>query len=266
MPSKQKANTATDISTYPPAAIRVIDLDDLKDALAKGLDDFKAKPSHIIILAVIYPLVGLIAARVAGGYDVLHLVFPMVSGFALIGPLAAIGLYDLSKRREQGLDFSWTHALDIIRSPSIGSIFTLSVVLGVIYLAWLGAAQAIYWLTFGDAVPESIPGFIWQVMTTPAGWTLVIVGCGVGFVFALAVLAISSISFPMLLDRNVGAKVAIQTSVNAFLANPKTMLMWGLIVTAALILGSLPLFVGLAIVMPVIGHGTWHLYRKVVAH
>ena len=260
----EKSNTATDVGSDHPA-VRKIDLEDLKDVLAKGYDDFKAKPSHLIVLAAIYPIVGLIAARVAAGNDVLHLVFPMVSGFALIGPLAAIGLYDLSRRREQGRDFSWTHAIDVIRSPSIGAILALSVLLGLIYLGWLVAAQIIYWLTFGDTVPASIWAFAQEVLTTSAGWTLIIVGCCVGLVFALIVLAISAVSFPMLLDRNVGTMVAVQTSVNAFLANPKTMVMWGIIVAGSLIIGSLPLFVGLAVVMPVIGHATWHLYRKVVA-
>jgi uncharacterized membrane protein len=256
-------NAATDIGSSHPA-IRTIGTADLKDALAKGLDDFKAKPSHIVLLVAIYPIVGLVAARLAAGYDLLPLVFPMVSGFALIGPLAAIGLYELSRRRELGLEISWDHAFNVIRFRSLGSIVTLSVLLGAIYLAWLGAAQAIYWLTFGSAVPESIAEFARQVITTPAGWSLIIVGCGVGFVFALVVLAISAVSFPMLLDRDVGAMVAVQTSVNAFRANPKTMAMWGIIVAGSLVIGSLPLFVGLAVVMPVLGHATWHLYRKVV--
>jgi len=113
--------------------------------------------------------------------------------------------------------------------------------------------------------PTSIEDFILQILTTSKGWTLIIVGCGVGFIFAVVVLAISAVSFPMLLDRNVGVMTAIQTSVRVFLANPATMLTWGAIVAGSLVLGSLPLFVGLAVVMPVLGHATWHLYRKAVA-
>lgn len=244
--------------------VRTIGPDDLMDALAKGLDDFIEKPSHILLLVVIYPVIGLFAARIAAGYDVLPFIFPLVSGFALIGPLAAIGLYEMSRRREAGLDPSWRDAFEIFQSPSLGSILIVSIVLGVLYFAWLAAAQIIYWATFGSVLPLSILDFARQVFLTPAGWTLIVVGCGVGFIFALVVLAVSAVSFPLLLDRNVGALAAIQTSVRVSLANPATMLLWGFIVAGLLVIGSAPLFVGLAVVMPVLGHATWHLYRKAV--
>lgn len=245
--------------------IRKISAADLKDALASGYDDFKAKPSHLVFLALIYPLAMVVAANVAVGYIPLPLIFPLLSGFALIGPLAAISLYELSRRREKGLDLSWAHAYDVMRYPSI-SILTLSVLLGLIYFAWLGAALVIYRQIYGSALPLSIADFVWQVLTTPAGWTLIIVGSGVGFLFALAVLAVSAVSFPMLLDRHVGMVTAVRTSVHAFLANPVPMMLWGLIVVSLLLLGAVPFFAGLAVVMPVLGHATWHLYRKIVRH
>ncbi len=247
-------------------AIRTIGVADLRQALAKGLDDFNTKPSHIVLVPMIYVVVGLVAVRLAAGYDVLQLVFPLASGFALVGPLAAIGLYEMSRRRERGLDMSWSHTFNIIRSPSIGAIIRLSLLLGVIYLAWIATAQAIYVMTFGNQAPSSIGTFAGQVLTTQAGWTLIFLGCGAGFIFALLVLAIAAVSFPMLLDRNVGTIAAVQTSIAVFLANPGTMIVWGMIVTGGLILGSLPLFVGLAIVLPVLGHATWHLYRAAVEH
>ena len=252
------------VGSHSYSNIRKISPTDLKDALVKGLADFNEKPTHLVILAIIYPLAMLVAVNVAAGYELLPLVFPLVSGFALIGPVAAVGLYDMSRQREEGHDITWEHAFTIFRSHSIFAIVMLSILLGVIYFAWLGAAFAIYRLIYGSTVPTSIAEFIWQVLTTPAGWTLIIVGCGVGFVFALVVLAISAVSFPLLIDRDVGAVTAIQTSVRAFLANPVTMTMWGFIVASLLVIGSVPLFVGLAVVMPVLGHATWHLYRKVV--
>lgn len=109
-----------------------------------------------------------------------------------------------------------------------------------------------------------IPDFLSRVFTTRAGWTLIIVGNGVGFLFAAGVLTISIVSFPLLLDRDVGAVVAVLTSVRAVLRNPLTIAAWGLIVATLLVIGSLPLFVGLAVIMPVLGHSTWHLYRKLV--
>lgn len=252
-----------DVAAYPE--IRKIGPADLRRALAKGIDDFKAKPSHLVILALIYPIAMLVSANVAAGYIPLPLVFPFLSGFALLGPLAAVGLYEVSRQRELGLDTSWEHAFTVMRNPSI-NVVILSALLGVIYFAWLGAALAIYREIYGSAVPVSITQFVGEVITTPAGWTLIIVGCGVGFLFALLVLAISAVSFPMLLDRHVSLAMAIRTSVHAFLANPLTMMLWGFIVAGLLVLGAVPLFAGLAVVMPVLGHATWHLYRTVVRH
>ena len=244
--------------------VRKIGLHDLKDALAQGIDDFRAFPTHVIFLSIIYPLIGLLLARLTLSYDLLPLLFPLTAGFALIGPFAAIGLYELSRRRELGLEVSWKDASGARRSPSIDGIIALGVLLLVIFVLWIAVAQAIYVANFGYAPAAQIPDFLRQVFTTPAGWTLIIVGNGVGFLFAAAVLAISIVSFPLLLDRDVGAVVAVLTSVRAVAKNPGPIAVWGLIVAALLVLGSLPLFVGLAVVMPVLGHASWHLYRKLV--
>ena len=258
-------NAITDTDANPDQPIvRKISPADLRDVLARGLDDFKAKPSHILLLVILYPIVGLILIRITAGYDILPLIFPILAGFALLGPLAAIGLYELSRRRELGLDVAWKHAFDVLRSPSIRAIVTLSIVMMALYFSWLGTALGIYGLFFGDAVPASIEEFVRQILTTPAGWGLIIVGCGVGFLFAVMALAISVVSFPMLIDQNVSAMTAIHTSIRSVLANPVTMAMWGLIVAGSLAIGSLPFLFGLAVVMPVLGHATWHLYRKVV--
>jgi len=246
-----------------PIVVRTIGAADLKDALVKGFDDFKAMPTFALFLVIIYPIIGLVLFRVVFGHDLLPLAFPLIAGFTLLGPLAAIGLYQMSRLREQGLGVS-LEALKLHRHASIGAIVTLGIVLLAIFFAWLVTAQAIYHLIFGNAVPASIAEFARQVFTTSAGWTLIFVGCGVGFVFATVVLTISVMSFPMLLDKNVDAATAVRTSVRAVLANPMTMAMWGLVVAGGLVIGALPFLIGLAIVLPVLGHATWHLYRKVV--
>ena len=237
---------------------------DLLQALRSGLDDFSAMPSHAVFLCIIYPLVGLMLASLTLGYSMLPLLFPLAAGFALLGPIAAIGLYELSRRREAGLDSDSTHAFDVMRSRSLGAIVALALLLTAIFLVWLAVAQAIYVAYFGYAAPTSIRQFIDGVLFTPAGWGLIIVGTGVGFLFAALVLSISVVSFPLLLDREVGAAVALLTSVRAVAANPVTMALWGLIVAALLVIGSLPFFLGLTVVMPVLGHSTWHLYRRLV--
>ena len=258
------SSPALAVAGTEPLKVRSISPDDIKDVLAKGFDDFWEKPSHLVFLGIIYPLAGIFLGRLAIGYDVLPLLFPLIAGFALVGPFAAIGLYEISRRRELGLDTSWVHALDVLRSPSRGAILELGIIQMMIYFAWLVAAMLLYQATFGDSFPESITGFLREVFTTSHGWALIILGNLIGFLFAVAVLTISVVSFPMLVDRNVNVGIAVKTSIRAVVANPVTMAFWGLVVTAGLIVGCLTLFVGLAVVMPILGHATWHLYRKVV--
>ena len=244
--------------------VRKISVADIKDALREGWDDFSAFPTHAIFLVVIYPVVGLMIGRAVLGSDILPLLFPLMAGFALLGPFAALGLYELSRRREQGLDVSLPKILEARHSPSMGAILMLGIGLMVIFFVWIAIAQAIYVAYFGYAPAASIPDFLGKVLTTPAGWALILIGNGVGFLFALMVLTISVVSFPLLLDRDVGLAPAILTSIRAVLANPGPMALWGLIVAVCLVVGTIPLFFGLAIVLPVLGHATWHLYRKVV--
>ncbi len=245
--------------------IRKIGLADLRDVLRKGIDDFAAMPTHSMFLIVIYPIVGIVLLRLSFGYDVLPVVFPLVAGYALLGPLAAIGLYEMSRRRELGMPPSW-ESLNVFSLLRVRSIATLGVVLMVIFLAWLGAAMIIYESTFGSWTPPSFGEFASQVLTTSSGWMLIIVGCGVGFLFALLSFSVGVVSFPMLVDRDVGVAMAVQTSIRAVAANPVTMAAWGLIVAGALLIGTLPVLIGLAIVLPVLGHSTWHLYRKLVEY
>ncbi|TPJ75929.1 DUF2189 domain-containing protein [Mesorhizobium sp. B2-6-2] len=244
--------------------VRHITTSDLWDALRLGAEDFWAKPSHYVFLCLIYPIVGLILTRWSSGSNAIQLVYPLMSGFALIGPFAAIGLYEISRRRELGMSSRWHHALDVRRSPALPSIAVIGVLLFALFLLWLFAAQSLYTSLFGAEPPASVGAFLRDVLTTGRGWTLILVGNAVGFVFAAVVLATTVIAFPLLLDRDVGAVSAIETSARAVMANPLTMALWGLTVAVLLVVGSIPLFAGLAVVMPILGHATWHLYRKVV--
>lgn len=244
--------------------VRNIHVSDLRDALALGWEDFKEVPSHAIVLCVIYPVLGVVIARMVLGYSVLPLLFPLAAGFALIGPFAAIGLYELSRRRERGQDASAWHAFAVLRSPSFGAMLGLGTILLTLFVVWVASANAIYVSIFGYAPAANIPDFLERILTSKQGLMLIAVGCGVGLLFAIVALSISVVAFPLMLDRHANVADAIQTSLRVVVRNPMCMTVWGLIVAALLVIGSLPAFVGLAIVLPVLGHATWHLYRKVL--
>jgi uncharacterized membrane protein len=250
--------------TAPPV-VRRIGLGDLRQALREGARDFGACRTDVVFLCMLYPIAGLIISRFAFDYGMLPLIFPLVSGFALIAPLFGVGLYEMSRRRELGTATGWADAFAVVRSPAIGSIMALGLILVGLFGLWLAAANFIYTVTLGPDAPVSAIAFARDAVTTSQGWTMVVLGIGVGFLFALMVLAISVVSFPLLLDRNVGIRQAVATSFRAVRENPGAMAAWGLIIAAGLVIGALPLLVGLAIVLPILGHATWHLYRKVVA-
>src|SRR3979411_2575505 len=247
-----------------PFVIRKIGPSDFGDALRLGWQDFTAVPSHAIILCVIYPVLGLVLFRMFLGFSVLPLLFPLAAGFTLIGPFAALGLYELSRRRERGEEVSAWDAFHVLRAPSFGAMLELGTLLLILFGTWIAVADAIYIATFGNAPAASIPDFTARVLTTPEGWSLIVVGCGVGFLFAVVALCVSVVAFPLMLDRHATAIDAIRTSLRAVAANPVAMAGGGLSGAARLVSVSLPSVVGLAVVLPVLGHATWHLYRKVV--
>ena len=248
----------------PRIAVRRIGLADISHALRAGIDDFVAMPSHIIFIIIMYPLIGVVLAAWTSSASALPLIFPLASGFALIGPFAAIGLYEISRRREKGLEARWKHALEVRNSPALPAIAWVGAVMVGIFIAWMLTAQGLYIWLFGPTPPGSITEFATSVFYTSEGWTLIVVGNFVGFVFAVAALCTGIVAFPLLLDRDVGAWAAISTSWRAALANPFEVAVWGVIVAALLVLGSIPVFAGLIIVLPVLGHATWHLYRRLV--
>ncbi len=244
--------------------INTIGIGDLGVALRRGLADFAAKPSHYILLAVFYPIIGIVLTVWMNGWNTWPLLYPLIGGFALVGPIAALPLYEISRRRERGEDPSWGDAMSVLRSPAIGSIVAVGVMLFVLFTLWLTGAQFLYESLFGSGTPRTLAGLFEQVTTAPGGGTLIIVGTALGALFALIVLCTSVIAFPLLIDRDVGAYVAVETSLRAVLKNPVPMLAWGFIVGAGLFLGSIPLFIGLTVLLPIFGHSTWHLYRLLV--
>lgn len=244
--------------------VQRLSFQDIRYALSRGLEDFAACRSDAMFLVLIYPLIGLALIAMTLTMNMLPLIVPAIMGFALIGPVAAVGLYEMSARREAGLEPRWMDAFAVVRSPAFGAVVVLGLYLAALFIAWLVAADMIYSRTLGPEPPASIASFANAVLTTREGWIMAIGGGLAGALFALAALAMSLVSFPLLLDRHVGLPVAVATSMRVLRMNPGVCLAWGILVGTALVIGAIPFLAGLIIVVPVLGHATWHLYRRAV--
>ncbi|CUH63160.1 putative integral membrane protein [Thalassovita gelatinovora] len=244
--------------------IRPLTLADIRMALDKGINDFAHFRSDVFVMVLIYPAIGILLAFAAFQQNLLHLIFPMAAGFALIGPFVAIGLYELSRRREAGETVSWAQAITVFRPAVAGPVFALGLYLMALYAIWLVAAAWIYQITLGPDLPATLRGFATEVMTTSEGYAMMTLGLATGLVFALLVLITGLISFPMLIDRRVGVPVAVAASFRLARQSPRVVGFWGLTVAAILVAASIPVFLGLILALPILGHTTWHLYRAAV--
>jgi uncharacterized membrane protein len=244
--------------------IRRLDIADLREVLRAGMADFARNRTDLMFMCVIYPLIGLVLAQLGLGAGLMPILFPTLTGFALVGPIAAVGLNEMSRRLEHGEPPRVLSMFAVLRSPQLGGIAVFAAILAGIFVAWLMTAQGIYTLTMGNAVPASAAGFLRAVLLTRPGWELIALGMSSGFGFAVVVLSLSLVTFPMLLDRPVNVVTAMRTSLRAAAANARTVAAWGLLLAVSMVLGSLPALLGLAFVLPIFGHATWHLYRRMV--
>jgi uncharacterized membrane protein len=253
------------LALHPAAlGLRRISTADVRAALAAGWSDFLAAPTQLVFLGMLYPLVGLIGARVAAQRDLLPLLWPLVAGLGLIGSFSAVGLYEISRRREAGETVSWLSAFAVLRNPNLSVIIGLGLILLSVFVLWVGIAMAVFDRTLGPLGVTTPGAILHAALTTPAGHRLLWLSNGIGAVLALGVLATTVVAVPLALDRGSTLGTAVRTSIGAFVTNPGPLLLWGAIVAALLALGCLPAFTGLAVVMPVLGHATWHLYRRLV--
>jgi len=245
---------------------RTITFDDLRMALKQGWEDFLAKRGDLLFLGFIYPVIVALAVMSASRMSILPLIFPLVAGAILLGPAFASGFYELARRREAGLDSRWGHFLDVIRKPGGSALFDLTCLLAVVFMAWMATAWFIWHITLENVAGStvSLDAFLSALFGTVEGWQMIILGNLAGFCFALLTLAVAIVSFPMAVDRPVSWGVAMRTSLRVAWHNPVTVAAWGLIVVALLVLGTLPALVGLAVVLPVLGYATWHLYTRAV--
>lgn len=259
-----RTDVSTDARGSETPVIHAVQPAEMSSVLRKGLADFEAKPTHGVFLTLIYLLIALFAALLGLGENFLPLLFPLVGGLALIGPLAACGLYELSRRRELGQDYSWYHVFDVARAPSRWGIAAMGVILAALFVAWMMTAEMLYGVFFAERAPADVMAMMRQILMTPAGMQLLVTGTLVGFVYSVVVYMATVVSLPMMLQQKVSLGKAVMTSLRVVQANWQAMATWYCIVVGLVLLGSLPLFVGLGIVVPILGHATWHLYRRSV--
>lgn len=248
----------------PFPVIRSITGADVREALRLGVEDFRAAPFYSLLFGAIYAFGGIVLVLMMTRLGLGYLVYPLLAGFVLIGPFVAIGLYEISRRRERGLPIDASIFTVLLQQggKEIGWMAFASLFLMTIWLYQVRLMIALFlgyhsFTTFGE--------FLNIVFTTPEGWTFLAVGHLVGAALSVILFSLTVISFPLLLDRDVDFITAMIASVQSVLKNPLTMLGWAAVIVALLIIGMAPFFLGLLIILPILGHASWHLYRRVIA-
>lgn len=265
-PAMTDATPARSEAARPPQPIlRKITISDVVDSLAEGMRDFQAAPLYGLFFGAIYAAGGLLILTTATRGGMGHLVYPLAAGFALIGPFVATGLYEVSRRREIGEPLSFAAILACIGRQGGRELGWMAFVTIFVFIIWMYQVRLLMALFLGLRSFTTAQEFVSVILTTPEGWVFLAVGHIVGAILAVVLYSLTVVSFPLLLDRDVDFITAMITSVRAVTLNPVPMLGFAAVVMVLTVAALLPLFLGLIVVLPVLGHATWRLYRRVVA-
>ncbi len=251
--------------TMPPASplpdVQAISINDLRAALALGWADFRRAPLFGLAFSSVYVAGGLVlyAVFVASGQSWWFI--PVVVGFPLLAPFAATGLYEVSRRIETGAPLTWRAVAGCVFAQRDRQVPSMAMVVMLAFMFWVFVAHTIFALFFGI---RPITGSTWEMLMTPAGLQMLALGGVIGGAMALALFALTVISLPLLLDKEVDFITSMITSVQAVMRSPVPMLAWAALIAALLFLAMLPLFLGLFVALPVLGHASWHVYRRVM--
>jgi uncharacterized membrane protein len=251
---------AGEVRHLPASRIRPLTRDDLRAALAAGWADYRAAPAFGLFFAGIYVVAGLALGWALFTQSAIAWLVPAAAGFPLLAPFCAVGLYEVSRRREAGLPLVWAAVLGALRGRGDEQILSMGVIIFVAFGFWLMIAHAIFAIFLSDSSTESL-----AFLLSGTGIAMLAVGGAVGALLALGFYAVTVISLPMLVDRDIDFMTAIITSLSSFNANRRVLLEWAVLIAVALFIAMLPAFIGLLVVLPVLGHATWHLYRRAVA-
>jgi uncharacterized membrane protein len=253
----------TSISGKTDPVVRRVRAADIAEALALGLRDVQAAPRFGLAFGALYAAGGILIVMSVTALGMVYLAYPLAAGFALIGPFVAVGLYEVSRRRESGEDLSFAAIWGAMTGRR--ELAWMAFVTLFIFIMWMYQVRFLMALFFGlKASFTSLPQFINVVLTTNEGLLFLLVGNVIGAALSLILFSLTVVSFPLLLDRDVDFVTAMVTSVRAVVASPLPMIGWALIIVMLLIVSAIPFFLGLVVTLPVLGHATWHLYRRIV--
>ncbi len=245
--------------------IREITMEDVQAAFYEGLSDFRKAPAFGLFFGGVYAAGGILMVALVVALQATYLVYPLAAGFALIGPFIAVGLYEVSRRRDRGEALAWGPILGVIFSQSKRELGWMAFVTLFVMIIWLYQVRLLLAVFLGFQSFATLGAFLTVVFTTPEGLMFLMVGNIVGALLALGLFSLTVISFPLLLDRDVDFITAMIASVKSVVMNPKPMIGWALFIVLGLIIAAIPFFLGLLIILPALGHASWRLYRKVVA-
>lgn len=249
-----------------PRVASDLNMGDLASALKSGWRDFAAMPQFGLFFGGVYVLTGLVIGYVSFIGEELSWLIPATAGFPLIAPFVAVGLYEASRRREKGEPLSWAGVLSALKGHGDDQILSMGVIVFVAFGFWMIVAHAIFAIFMAESGVSAHGGAaMLAALITPAGIAMLIVGSAVGAIMAYAFYAMTVISLPMLVDRKVDFLTAIISSLKTLRRNSFVMLVWAAIIAGVLFVAMLPAFLGLFVALPVLGHATWHLYRRVVS-
>lgn len=248
----------------PDPVVRAVSLSDIVESFAAGLRDFQAAPLFGLFFGAVFAAGGLLIIGSAAGLGATYLAYPLAAGFTLIGPFAAAGLYEVSRRRELSLPLAWRDVLGVVADQAHRQLGWMAFVTLFAFIVWMYQVRLLIALFLGLRSFTSLKEFLMVVISTPDGLMFLLVGHIIGAILALGLFAITVVSFPLLLERDLDFVTAMITSVRAVAASPGPMVGWAIIITGLLVIAALPLFLGFLVILPVLGHATWHLYRRAV--
>ncbi len=260
---ENKGRKPMSISGKVDPVVRPVAATDVAEALVEGLRDFQALPLYGLAFGALYAAGGIAIILCLTAFGMAYLAYPLAAGFALIGPFVAIGLYEVSRRRETGQPVSFGAIWSTIRSRS--EIGWMAFVTLFVFVAWMYQVWLLISLLLGPhASFSTLQEFITVVLTTKEGLLFLAIGNAVGALLSLSLFSLTVVSFPLLLEREVDFVTAMVTSVRAVVTSPMPMIGWAAVIAMLLIVSALPYFLGLVVILPVLGHATWHLYRRIV--